>query len=172
MRKNRPDHRGRTAVRKRQESFERAHLNAYIRQLRSGLEGPKGGFDPKDKWTIGKMPVPKRWQKYKERRIRLGLPVIGSESLFTKLWREHKEIVEVSAKGHATCDRCVSSACMPSCFTASFSSCAFRVFSPSANWRVSHNDLGVEISRIKRRSGRSATEDLIWRHEPTSKGLN
>lgn len=30
----------------------------------------------------------------------------GSESLFTKLWREHTEIVDYPAKGHPTCDKC------------------------------------------------------------------
>lgn len=80
-------------------------MNAYIRALRNGLEGPKGGSDPKDKWTIGKMTIPKRWQQYKKSRIRKGLKVVGSMSLFKKVWRDHSEIVEVSAKGHAKCDR-------------------------------------------------------------------
>lgn len=92
-------------ARGKQESKQRAHLNAYIRQLRNNLEGPKGGQAPKDKWTISKMTVPKRWEQYRESRMRKGLPVIGSLSLFAKLWREHSEIVEISAKGHAKCDR-------------------------------------------------------------------
>lgn len=104
VRKQRPDHKGRTKYRARMESEERAHLNAYIRSLRSNLEGPKGGSNPKDTWTIGKMTIPKRWEQYTESRIKKGLPVIGSLSLFKKMWREHDEIVELSAKGHAKCD--------------------------------------------------------------------
>ena len=32
--------------------------------------------------------------------------MIGSLGLFTKLWKEHTEIVEVVSKGHPKCDRC------------------------------------------------------------------
>lgn len=115
MKKGRPDHDGRKKLRARVESEERAHLNAYIRHLRGGLEGPKGGSAAKDKWSIRKMTLPKRWRMYKEGRMKKGLPVIGSFSLFAKLWKEHKEIVEISAKGHPACDRyCFLSPCFPS----------------------------------------------------------
>ena len=30
----------------------------------------------------------------------------GSQALFAKIWREHDEIREFGAKGHAKCDRC------------------------------------------------------------------
>lgn len=105
VRLRRPDHLGRKKRRKRTESLKRAHLNAYIRDLRSGLEGPKGGSDPNDKWRVGSMTIPKRWEQYKKHRMERSLPVIGSESLFAKIWAEHSEIVEVAAKGHAKCDR-------------------------------------------------------------------
>ena len=32
--------------------------------------------------------------------------MIGSESLFKKIWREHHEIIEYGAKGHPKCDEC------------------------------------------------------------------
>ena len=34
------------------------------------------------------------------------LPVIGSESLFQKIWDSHTEIRQFGAKGHAKCDDC------------------------------------------------------------------
>lgn len=108
VRLQRPDHKGRVLVRARAQSMQRAHLNAYIRELRGGLEGPKGAADPKDKWTTGRMTLPKRWEQYTRRRMRKGLPVIGSKSLFAKLWKEHTEIVEISAKGHPKCDKYAS----------------------------------------------------------------
>lgn len=46
---NRPRHAGRCAVKAKQQSEERAHLEAYVRELRAKYEGPKGGSDPKDK---------------------------------------------------------------------------------------------------------------------------
>lgn len=109
VKKSRPDRKGRVKLRARAESMERAHLNAYIRDLKSSLEGPKGGSVQKDRWVTGKMTIPKRWEQYADHRRKLGLPVIGSKSLFVKVWKDHKEIVEISAKGHATCDKCVSS---------------------------------------------------------------
>jgi hypothetical protein len=85
---------------------ERAHLEAYIRELRSEMEGPKGGSAPKDKWSLPKKTGPQRWEDYRRRRQMLSLPVIGSQSLFEKIWRAHDEIIEYGAKGHAKCDRC------------------------------------------------------------------
>ena len=51
----RPWHAGRCEAKSKQQSEERAHLEAYIRELRSTCEGPKGGSDPKDKWHAPKM---------------------------------------------------------------------------------------------------------------------
>ena len=102
----RPWHAGRCACKRNNQTKEAAHLEAYIRELRSGLEGPKGGSNPKDKWSVPYMSVPDRWKEYKKKRTQLGLPVVGSESLFGKLWSQHKEIREYGAKGHPTCDEC------------------------------------------------------------------
>lgn len=88
-----------------QESFQRAHLNAYIRSVRSSMEGPKGGSDPVDKWHTTYMPISKRWKEYEQRRRAAGLPIIGSQSLFTILWNE-SGISEDKATGHAKCTRC------------------------------------------------------------------
>lgn len=107
VKKRRPDHAGRKKRRAREHSVKRLHLEAYIRDLRNGLEGPKGGSDPRDKWHVDKMTVPKRWEQYKDHRMKRGLPVLGSFKLFAKIWSEHREIVQVAAKGHAKCDRYV-----------------------------------------------------------------
>lgn len=106
VRGSRPYHRERQRVRNKVESEERAHLNAYIRSLRESMEGPKGGSDPVDKWRTGKLPISKRWEQYKTLRNKDGLPIIGSEALFKKLWAEHKEIRECPSKGQPTCDIC------------------------------------------------------------------
>eukprot|EP00965_Chrysotila_dentata_P106158 3506354-Pleurochrysis_carterae.AAC.1 len=39
-------------------------------------------------------------------RIARGLPIIGSESLFRKIWNEHTEIRESAAKLHPQCEKC------------------------------------------------------------------
>lgn len=84
MKKKRPWRNGRRRQLSKVESYERAQLNAYIRDLRSGMEGPKGGSDPTDKWRTDKMPVSKRWERYKEFRLKRALPVIGA--LCTYKW--------------------------------------------------------------------------------------
>ena len=104
--KGRPLHIGRVELRSKQQSKERAHLHAYIRHVRSQMEGPKGGSEPKDKWRLPKKPLAKRWEDYMNHRKGARLPVIGSQSLFEQLWREHDEIVEFGAKGHPKCDTC------------------------------------------------------------------
>jgi hypothetical protein len=99
-------HAGRSQAKAKQQSEQRAHLEAYVRELRSQQEGPKGGSDPTDKWHVAKMSKPKRWEEYKKKRTAKGLPVIGSYSLFEKIWDSHTEIREFGAKGHAKCDDC------------------------------------------------------------------
>lgn len=103
---NREKREGRKRLLGERESVERAHLNAYIRSLRDGMEGPKGGFAVHDKWRTGKVPISRRWEEYTRRRHQMKLPVIGSIHLFRKLWNAHKEIREFTALGHAKCDRC------------------------------------------------------------------
>jgi hypothetical protein len=104
--KQREWHAGRCKLKSQVQSEERAHLEAYIRELRSELEGPKGGSRPKDKWSLPKQTLPQRWEDYKRKRKLNSQPIIGSQSLFEKLWRKHDEITEVGAKGHAKCDEC------------------------------------------------------------------
>ena len=104
--KTRPTSEGRRTVCSKQESEERAHLNAYIRVVRGGSEGPKGGSVVHNKWHVAKQSMKQRWETYVKGRQRKKLPVIGSLGLFTKLWKEHTEIVETTAKGHPKCDRC------------------------------------------------------------------
>ena len=104
--KERTWHAGRCQLRSNQQSAERAHLEAYIRSVRGSMEGPKGGSQPKDKYYLPKAAMAKRWDTYVEHRQNAKQRVIGSPSLFEKLWREHAEIVEFGAKGHANCDAC------------------------------------------------------------------
>lgn len=47
-----------------------------------------------------------RWEDYKKIRLQQGQPVIGTQSLFEKIWREHDEIIEFGALGHPTCPIC------------------------------------------------------------------
>lgn len=75
--KDRPWRAGRRQHRIKVESYERSVLNAYIRSLREGMEGPKGGSDPKDKWRTDKIPMSQRWERYKELRLKAKLPIVG-----------------------------------------------------------------------------------------------
>ena len=97
---------GRAHTRVRVESFERAHLRAHIRSLKSGFEGPKGGSDPHCKWHTGYKPKPQRWKEYVKARTDAKLPVIGNEKLYTAIWKEEKSIIEQTATGHPKCVQC------------------------------------------------------------------
>ena len=108
--KDRAWHAARCKQKDAQHSAERAHLESYIRSLRAGLEGPKGGSQQKDTWSIEASSMSQRWAAYTRSRVSVGKPVIGSESLFKSIWSEHKEIHVMTAKGHATCDECGSRA--------------------------------------------------------------
>ena len=105
VRNCRPMRSGRLGEKAKQDSLERAHLAAYIRSVRSTMEGPKGGSDPVDKWHTTYLPINKRWKEYERHRRASGLPIIGSESLFRILWKE-SGISEEKAVGHAKCNRC------------------------------------------------------------------
>ena len=105
-RKDRPLRKGRVQVQRTALSAQRAHLRAYIRQLRGGFEGPKGGSDPNDKWRTAYMPMEKRYQIYCKERTRLGLSVGGSLSAFKKAWSEFDDIVQEKSSGHAKCRAC------------------------------------------------------------------
>eukprot|EP00965_Chrysotila_dentata_P193030 6175500-Pleurochrysis_carterae.AAC.7 len=59
-------------------------------------------------WSTAKMPTKKRWEEYRDILIRAKQPVVGSQSLFEKIWRKHTEIRQVGAKKHAKCDICGS----------------------------------------------------------------
>ena len=81
-------------------------MEAYIRDLRSTMEGDKGGTAGTGKYYCGKRTLKQRWKDYKDSRKELGLQVIGSQSLFSHLWKKHEEIRETKAKGHSKCDIC------------------------------------------------------------------
>ena len=70
------------------------------------MEGSKGGSNGQEKWFTPYKSVKKRWLDYEKHRRLKGLPIIGSLHLFTKLWKQHKEVREFKACGHAKCDMC------------------------------------------------------------------
>lgn len=70
------------------------------------MEGSKGGSNGQEKWFTPYKSVKKRWLDYEQHRRLKGLPIIGSLHLFTKLWKQHKEVREFKACGHAKCDMC------------------------------------------------------------------
>ena len=92
--------------RRQKQSKEAAHLDSYIRDLRSAMEGSKGGTGGTGKFYTGKRSMKVRWEDYKRSRRAAKQPIIGSLSLFKKLWAQHAEIKEFKAKGHAKCDVC------------------------------------------------------------------
>eukprot|EP00965_Chrysotila_dentata_P234927 6200443-Pleurochrysis_carterae.AAC.1 len=102
---NKARHAGRCRMKEKLDSVEREHLNAYIRDLRSSMEGDKGGATS-GHWHTGKRCCKLRWEDYCKTRARKSLPVVGSFSLFYILWKEHSEITEYSAKAHPKCDLC------------------------------------------------------------------
>ena len=105
LRKQRVWHAGRANNAAALESQQRVHLRAEILAMRESMEGPKGGFDPNDKWHTDYVPIPKRWQAYVKSRTDKGLPIIGSQTLFREEWLA-AQIVEGKACGHAKCMRC------------------------------------------------------------------
>ena len=72
---------GRRQIRNKQETEKRAHFRAWIRSLRDGMEGPKGGSDPVRKWKTAYIPRHKRWEIYCESRRRSGQPILGGKDL-------------------------------------------------------------------------------------------
>eukprot|EP00965_Chrysotila_dentata_P176283 5820749-Pleurochrysis_carterae.AAC.1 len=47
-----------------------------------------------------------RWNDYKAFRSSKSLPIIESETLFGRLWQEHRKIRHYIAKSHPKCDEC------------------------------------------------------------------
>eukprot|EP00965_Chrysotila_dentata_P198336 6178723-Pleurochrysis_carterae.AAC.1 len=91
--------------RDRLESSARTHLEAYIRDMRSSMEGDKGGGSH-GRWYTASRSASERWKAYVKSRQSKCLPVIGSQALFKKLWAKHTEIREYSSLSHAKCDVC------------------------------------------------------------------
>ena len=104
LKKNAPRREDRRRASVEKESAERRHLEAYIRELRSTMEGSKGKQSAH--FFTGKRPVKQRWEDYVIGRNNAQLPVIGSLPLFKKLWAAHNEIIQTKASGHDICDTC------------------------------------------------------------------
>ena len=87
-----------------QESNVRRHYHAYIRKLRGSFEGSKSVQSLA--WFTGKRTLEQRWTDYSKHRTSNGLPVLGSKHTFFKVWKDHKEIIEMTSQGHPICDTC------------------------------------------------------------------
>eukprot|EP00965_Chrysotila_dentata_P022970 761097-Pleurochrysis_carterae.AAC.1 len=60
------------------------------------MEGVKGGGSS-ERFYTGKRSISARWNDFKSTRYALALPLVGSESLFKKIWCSHTEIRQYSA---------------------------------------------------------------------------
>lgn len=106
VRKGRPRHAGRVALREREMHQARRVINAYIRNLRESMEGSKGGSRGEGKSYTGRQSKRMRYQAYCSHRIKHQLPVLGSEKLFTSCWKAQEGIVELRRTGHNICSEC------------------------------------------------------------------
>ena len=104
--RDKPMHAGRSKEKEQRESDARRMINAYLRDLASGMEGSKGGSRGSGKVYTGKQAVKQRYQAYRNSRIARKLPVLGSLELFTKCWKAQQNVVELAATGMAICDAC------------------------------------------------------------------
>jgi hypothetical protein len=105
-RKQKPFHAGRCKFKLEQTSNARRAIAAYIRDLRSEMDGSKGGSRGAGKSYTGKKGRYQRYVDYRNYRIRHKLPVLGGQRLFNKVWDEQENLVEISATGHSKCDEC------------------------------------------------------------------
>ena len=105
VRKNAPWRAARNAGRHDQEGEARAHLRAYIRDEIEAMEGPKGGADPVDHHSTPYVPLRRRWSDYSRAQRVAGQPILGSFSLFARLWKQ-AGVKEEKPTGHAKCDVC------------------------------------------------------------------
>ena len=106
LRGDKPLHAGRCEAKSAIESDAARIINAYIRNLRLGMEGSKGGSRGQGKTFTGKQAIKQRWETFKASRTKARLPVVGSQRLFAKSWAQQDGLVELEAKGHALCDEC------------------------------------------------------------------
>eukprot|EP00965_Chrysotila_dentata_P065208 2161393-Pleurochrysis_carterae.AAC.1 len=69
------------------------------------MEGDTGGGSS-GRWHTADRSVTVRYSDYCTLQRARGLPVSGSLSLFTRIWRRHEEIAQQKAKLHSICDYC------------------------------------------------------------------
>eukprot|EP00965_Chrysotila_dentata_P140777 4653835-Pleurochrysis_carterae.AAC.1 len=79
----RAKHSSRCGEKDKLESPEANYLHAYVRDLRSAMEGDKGGGSF-GHWHTARESVNQRWKEYEAARRAKSLPIIGSLALFTK----------------------------------------------------------------------------------------
>ena len=108
LRKDKPLHAGRTARKQQQDSESARVIDAYIRDLRSSMEGSKGGSRGKDKNYTTKQAMKLRYQAYRDDRVKNKLPAVGNYRQFSKRWDKQENLVELRATGHAICDECTA----------------------------------------------------------------
>lgn len=90
------------------ESEARRHLHAYIRDFCRPMENAPTVRNKKHKheYSCSREALRTRWKTYVEHRVSLRQKVWGSFSLFSKVFREHTEILQHRVTGHDSCDRC------------------------------------------------------------------
>lgn len=98
---------GRCKRRTEDLSMAKRCIKAYIRDLRHGMEGSKGGTSGGGKSYTGKQSIRQRFETFRKMRLHSKLPLLGDEKLFGKCWREEEGIVEMRTTGHSICDECV-----------------------------------------------------------------
>lgn len=88
---------------RRRVSLARSHLDAWVMQQRGTFEGDK--YTGK-KWYTEKTTADALWKRYTADCSKREVPAAGNQRMLFSIWKEHKEIVEVSPTGHDICDTC------------------------------------------------------------------
>jgi len=103
--KDRPLHNGRATAKAAKESEARRLLGSWVCAQRNSMEGDKqSGL----KWYTEKTTERQLWARYITTCDKAQQPSVGSSQLLWKIWKEHREIVEVPPTGHDKCDACAA----------------------------------------------------------------
>jgi hypothetical protein len=79
-----------------------------------------------------------RWEEYRKSRLKLRLPIHGSERLFATVWKEMDNVVEISATGHAICDTCIAIGVREDTYGHRGDDVALKENKTTARWKSTH----------------------------------
>jgi hypothetical protein len=79
-----------------------------------------------------------RWEEYRKSRLKLRLPIQGSERLFATVWKEMDNVVEISATGHAICDTCIAIGVREDTYGHRGDDVALKENATTARWKSTH----------------------------------